>query len=455
MDIFKLNSNGEICIIQENCTNITAETIIIPSSLNGVKVTKFAKDAFFIKDIQSEETINVFQNVKKIIIEDGIEEINDFTFFNCKELEEIILPPSLMQIGTMAFSGTEKLKKLLIPSQIISSSQLLFDAFSSWFLEEIEFTGIGEFDIEMFSFIDCPKLIFRENSKIYNCANYWYWDSKRLFYRKQDGSLKEIKTAIEKCNGSRNINPNCKKFIITNKRRCASAAFYMCRECREKEKQIREEELIKNNISYRIKEDIVFKQYISAQELCEFLVYQNNELINPQKIIGHTLLFLLCHDLLIDVDKAFSDEEFMMQEEYFKALDKHFGELKNVIQNTVFNNASVIHVRKTFASKNRKEHIVDFQNSFAVCKAKNRIKYPYKSTTPLQTDNSFYEELFESSNGRKCYALKIFSTKKPQEEPTWFENMVSSQEDFIIQLTEVTFREDEKNFHHVKRKYII
>ena len=65
MDIFKLNSNGEICIIQENWTNITAETIAIPSCLNGVKVTKFAKDAFLIKDIQSEETINVFQNVKK------------------------------------------------------------------------------------------------------------------------------------------------------------------------------------------------------------------------------------------------------------------------------------------------------------------------------------------------------------------------------------------------------
>ena len=63
MDIFKLNSNGEICIIQENCTNITAETIVIPSCLNGVKVTKFAKDAFLIKDIQSEETINVFNNI--------------------------------------------------------------------------------------------------------------------------------------------------------------------------------------------------------------------------------------------------------------------------------------------------------------------------------------------------------------------------------------------------------
>ena len=72
------------------------QSIVIPSSIDDFDVYGIAS--------------NAFENYtfKSVIISDGIEEIDWFAFYNCKELEAITIPQSVRKIGYSAFEGCNK-----------------------------------------------------------------------------------------------------------------------------------------------------------------------------------------------------------------------------------------------------------------------------------------------------------------------------------------------------------
>ena len=83
------------------------EKLIIPNKIDNTNIIGIATEAFAYID-----------NVKQVIIADGIRELQDHCFFYCMELQRIDLPETLTYIGDSVFSSTNKLSCIRIPSSI-------------------------------------------------------------------------------------------------------------------------------------------------------------------------------------------------------------------------------------------------------------------------------------------------------------------------------------------------
>lgn len=56
--------------------------------------------------------------IRKVVIEEGITEIGNYSFMKCKNLESVQLPNSLKVIGSYAFNECESLKEIKIPDSV-------------------------------------------------------------------------------------------------------------------------------------------------------------------------------------------------------------------------------------------------------------------------------------------------------------------------------------------------
>ena len=74
------------------------ETVVVPSTIDGKKV-----------DSIGENFLSYEKNVKKVVIPEGVTEINEGAFFNCENLESINLPASLESLSDVVFGGCSKL----------------------------------------------------------------------------------------------------------------------------------------------------------------------------------------------------------------------------------------------------------------------------------------------------------------------------------------------------------
>ena len=92
---YKVNSDGTATI-----TDYYGEVteLVIPSTLDGYKVTEIGSYAF--RDCSS---------LTGITIPDGVEYIGDSTFSGCSSLTGITIPSSVTSIGDDAFCGCDKL----------------------------------------------------------------------------------------------------------------------------------------------------------------------------------------------------------------------------------------------------------------------------------------------------------------------------------------------------------
>ncbi len=64
--------------------------------------------------------------IKKIIIEEGITSIGNYAFYGCTGVTEISLPNSLLTIGTTAFADNQSLAKLVIPDSVTKIGKAAF-----------------------------------------------------------------------------------------------------------------------------------------------------------------------------------------------------------------------------------------------------------------------------------------------------------------------------------------
>lgn len=86
--IYKKNRNGKIGI------NGYAEELVIPSIIQGEKITDIGSGAF-----------RYNENLTKVIISEGIETIGVSAFNRCRNLISVAIPKSVTRIGKRAFDG--------------------------------------------------------------------------------------------------------------------------------------------------------------------------------------------------------------------------------------------------------------------------------------------------------------------------------------------------------------
>ena len=84
--------------------------IVIPSEIDGFKVYGVSANAF------------ENYSFKSVIISEGVEEIDWFAFYNCKNLVSITIPSSVRKIGHSAFSGASKSFTIYCPSGSFAQS---------------------------------------------------------------------------------------------------------------------------------------------------------------------------------------------------------------------------------------------------------------------------------------------------------------------------------------------
>lgn len=92
------------------------ETLVIPSEIDGYPVSKIDVQAFATSGEELYNDENSYCSVEKLIIEDGVTEIELEAFLNCKNLKAVTLPNTLDYVWDMAFCGCDSLKEIKIPS---------------------------------------------------------------------------------------------------------------------------------------------------------------------------------------------------------------------------------------------------------------------------------------------------------------------------------------------------
>ena len=85
------------------------ENVVIPSKIDGKKVTSIGRSAFYNR-----------QNIVSITIPDSVTRIGDVAFGYCKRLTSIALPTGVTSIGNSAFECCENLTSITIPNSVTS-----------------------------------------------------------------------------------------------------------------------------------------------------------------------------------------------------------------------------------------------------------------------------------------------------------------------------------------------
>ena len=92
--------------------------------------------------------------MKSVVIPEGVVSIGDNAFENCKNLEHILLPQSLKSIGRGAFMHCEKLKSILLPPTVTAIAAETFAC--CYCLERIDLSNIHT--VGKYAFAKCDSL---------------------------------------------------------------------------------------------------------------------------------------------------------------------------------------------------------------------------------------------------------------------------------------------------------
>lgn len=134
-DISGYNIDGT-CIISKY--NGSAETVTIPSTINGIKVGVIGDSAF-----------KGNTKIKKVVLPDTVIDIQCYAFQNCTNLESINTPDSLRIVRSSAFENCTSLKAFnfnkieIVGWYILKSCKSITDIYVSGTLKRV---GIGSFE---------------------------------------------------------------------------------------------------------------------------------------------------------------------------------------------------------------------------------------------------------------------------------------------------------------------
>ena len=174
----------------------TIENVVIPSEVDGQKVTEIPKDLFCAYQNYYEDFLK-FDKIKSIVIPEGVTTIQDGhiggagtygafrnlqnlesvtlpstletiggnTFMDCKKLKNIELPDSLEYIGTYAFCSTN-IEKINIPKSV---KEISYDAFDR--CEQLNEIKVEEGNPTYDSRNNCNALIETATNKLLKGTN--------------------------------------------------------------------------------------------------------------------------------------------------------------------------------------------------------------------------------------------------------------------------------------------
>lgn len=119
------NSDFEYTVLEDGTAEITgykgiATDLVIPSEIDGYKVTSIGESAFY------DNT-----SITSVTITDGMVNIGYGAFYLCTSLTRITMPDSIMNIGKKAFSGCSSLTSVTIPNNVTRIEDEVFSSCTS------------------------------------------------------------------------------------------------------------------------------------------------------------------------------------------------------------------------------------------------------------------------------------------------------------------------------------
>lgn len=103
--LYSVNSKNEVII--ECCINDDARKIVVPSKIDGKKVTEIATRAFYEN-----------RTVEEIYISDGIKTIKPIAFCKCVNMKSLYVPDSVTYLGDEAFRHCKSLTDLYLSKNL-------------------------------------------------------------------------------------------------------------------------------------------------------------------------------------------------------------------------------------------------------------------------------------------------------------------------------------------------
>ena len=188
---YKLESNGEITI-----TGYTGKesNIIVPSEIDGKKVTKIGESAFN----GEENDDSTGASLRSVVLPEGVYSIGDAAFSNCILLESITIPKGLTSIGNNAFENCVRLESINLPNSITSIG-------TEAFVYCIKLKNItipkGVVCIQDNTFMECfklqsikiPKSVKEIQSDVFDFSDESTIDTFDIYYEGTEKEWKQIK----------------------------------------------------------------------------------------------------------------------------------------------------------------------------------------------------------------------------------------------------------------------
>ena len=112
---FKLNGDGKSYYVHY-CSYFASGELVIPSTYNGLPVTRIGNSAF--SDCTS---------LTSVTIPDSVTSIGNEAFLGCRNLTSITIPDSVTSIGSSAFRNCTNLTSVTIPDSVTSIGDWAFD----------------------------------------------------------------------------------------------------------------------------------------------------------------------------------------------------------------------------------------------------------------------------------------------------------------------------------------
>lgn len=138
---YRVENDGTITILGYLNEDNTIDTVVVPNYIGGVPVKRIKGSAEYgiegcsiwnlgicdgKESLGHSGTYPKNLTIKKLVIADGIEAIEDGAFLLTKNLEEVVLPFTLVELGDGSFNCCSKISKITIPNNVVKIGKYAF-----------------------------------------------------------------------------------------------------------------------------------------------------------------------------------------------------------------------------------------------------------------------------------------------------------------------------------------